>query len=83
MACGTPVVATTAGALPEVVGEEGTGILVPPRDARALAQGIEQALEDEGRRGRMGKAGRERVASLFSWRRVAERTVRVYEELMP
>ncbi|MCX5918219.1 MAG: glycosyltransferase family 4 protein [Deltaproteobacteria bacterium] len=83
MACGTPVVATTAGALPEVVGEEGTGILVPPRDARALAQGIEQALEDEGRRGKMGKAGRERVESLFSWRRVAERTVRVYEELMP
>jgi glycosyltransferase involved in cell wall biosynthesis len=79
MACGTPVVATTAGALPEVVGEEGTGILVSPRDARAL----EQALEDEGRRGKMGKAGRERVESLFSWRRVAERTVRVYEELMP
>jgi starch synthase len=48
-----------------------------------LAQGIEQALEDEGRRGKMGKAGRERVESLFSWRRVAERTVRVYEELIP
>jgi glycosyltransferase involved in cell wall biosynthesis len=82
MACGTPVVATYAGALPEVVGEEGAGLLVPPRDARALAMAIRQVLEDGGQRERMAKAGRERVENLFSWRKVAERTVEVYKELL-
>jgi glycosyltransferase involved in cell wall biosynthesis len=82
MACGTPVVATSAGALPEVVGEDGAGILVPPRDAQALAMAIRQILEDGLQRERMAKAGRERVENLFSWRKVAERTVKVYEELL-
>jgi MMP alpha-(1->4)-mannosyltransferase len=82
MACGTPVVATSAGALPEVVGEDGAGILVPPRDAKALAMAIREVLEDRGRRERMAKAGRERVENLFSWRKVAERTVEVYKELL-
>ena len=83
LACGTPVVATTAGALPEVIGEEGAGILVPPRNPSALAAGIERALEENGQRERMGKAGRERMVNLFSWRSVAERTVEVYKELSP
>ena len=82
MACGTPVVATSAGALPEVVGEDGAGILVPPRNAKALAMAIRQVLEDRGQRERMAKAGRERVENLFSWRKVAERTVEVYRELL-
>lgn len=82
MACGTPVVASSAGALPEVVGEDGAAILVPPRDAQALAMAIRQVLEDGGRREWMAKAGRERVENLFSWRKVAERTVEVYKELM-
>jgi len=82
MACGTPVVATSAGALPEVVGEDGAGVLVPPRDARALAMAIRQVLEDGSQRERMAKAGRERVENLFSWRKVAERTVEVYKELL-
>ena len=82
MACGTPVVATSAGALPEVVGEDGAGVLVPPRDARALAMAIRQVLEDGSQRERMAKAGRERVENLFSWRKVAERTVEVYKEVL-
>ena len=81
MACGTPVVATRAGALPEVMGEDGAGILVPPRDPSALARGIGQILEDNPERERMARAGRKRVESLFSWRSVAERTVEVYKEL--
>ncbi|NWF56399.1 MAG: glycosyltransferase family 4 protein [Syntrophaceae bacterium] len=82
MACGTPVVATSAGALPEVVGEDGAGILVPPRNPQALATAILQVLEDGGQRERMAEAGRERVENLFSWRKVAERTVEVYKELI-
>jgi glycosyltransferase involved in cell wall biosynthesis len=83
MACGSPVVATTAGALREVVGEEGAGVLVPPRDPQALAKGIQQVLEDREQGQKMGRKGRERVERLFSWRRVAERTVAVYKELIP
>jgi len=82
MACGTPVVATRAGALPEVVGEDGAGIFVPPRDPRALAQAIQQILQDEQKRKEMGCAGRQRVEELFSWKKVAQRTVEVYKELL-
>lgn len=82
MACGTPVIATRAGALPEVVGEEGAGILVPTRDPGALAQAILEVLRDPERRGKMGVAGRQRVEKLFTWERVAERTFEVYRELL-
>jgi glycosyltransferase involved in cell wall biosynthesis len=82
MACGTPVVATHAGALPEVVGKEGAGILVPPRDPQALAAAILKVLQDEASRKKMGVLGRQRVENLFTWAKVAERTVEVYKELI-
>jgi len=82
MACGTPVIATRAGALPEVVGEDGAGILIPPRNSQALAQAILEVLRDPPRREKMGIAGRQRVEKLFTWERVAERTVEVYKELL-
>ena len=82
MACETPVVATKVGALPEVLGEEGSGILVPPRDPAALAAGIRKILADPEGRTRMGKMGRQRVKELFTWEKVAERTVNVYRELI-
>jgi glycosyltransferase involved in cell wall biosynthesis len=80
MACGTPVVATRAGALPEVVGEDGAGMLVPPRDPQALARAVLKILGDDGLRKKMGAAGRQRVEKLFTWKAVAERTVKVYQE---
>jgi glycosyltransferase involved in cell wall biosynthesis len=82
MACGTPVVATMAGALPEVVGREGAGILVPPRDPKALARAILGTLNDEDGKKRMGQLGRKRAEEYFTWRKVAERTVGVYKELL-
>jgi glycosyltransferase involved in cell wall biosynthesis len=82
MACETPVVATKAGALPEVLGEEGAGILVPPRDSAALAAEIRKILADPEARARMGKMGRRRIEELFTWKKVAERTVNVYRELI-
>jgi glycosyltransferase involved in cell wall biosynthesis len=82
MACGTPVIATRAGALPEVVGEGGAGIFVPARDPGALAQAVLDVLRDPERREKMGMAGRERVEKLFTWKRVAERTFEVYQELL-
>jgi len=76
MACGVPVVATTGGAVPEVVGTDGeTGLLVPPGDPSALSAGILRALGDADLRARIGAAGRERALSKFTWHQSAVGTV--------
>ena len=79
MSCGVPVVATTGGALPEVVGPDGeTALLVPPGDSEALAAKLAWALDRPDLRQTVGTAGRERVESQWSWRNTAERTVEQY-----
>jgi glycosyltransferase involved in cell wall biosynthesis len=82
MACGTPVVATTAGAFPEVIAAGETGILVAPGDSVALADAIAGLLGDPDRRIAMGAAGVERINAQFSWHACAERTVAVYEDVL-
>jgi glycosyltransferase involved in cell wall biosynthesis len=83
MACGVPVVATTGGALPEVVGNDGeTGLLVPPDDPSALAVGIARLLDDPELRTRLGAAGRERVMSRFTWAVTAEGTAACYTAML-
>lgn len=83
MACEVAVVSSRGGALPEVVGESGRcGLLVPPQDAAALAQAIDELLDQPERRLAMGRAGRARVLEHFTWRRAAERTVDVYREVI-
>ena len=80
MSCSLPVIASDAGAIPEVVGRDGCGILVPPKDPQALAGAIRRLLDDEELRRRMGANGRQRIESSFSWRRTAEQVVDVYRE---
>ncbi|MGH7413304.1 MAG: glycogen synthase [Candidatus Rokuibacteriota bacterium] len=80
MACGTPVVASRVGGIPEVVVDGETGWLVEPGDAAALGQALRQALADPGRARRMGEAGRRRVEAHFSWDRIAALTLAVYRE---
>jgi glycosyltransferase involved in cell wall biosynthesis len=83
MACGVPVVATTGGALPEVVGRDGvTGLLVPPGDPGALAAAIGRALDSAELRQRLGAAGRRRVLERFTWRATAAGTVEQYRALL-
>ena len=82
MACETPVIATTGGAFPEVIDHEKTGWLVRPGDADALADGIRLLMDDEELRGRLARAGRQSILERFSWRKAAEETVAVYEELV-
>jgi glycosyltransferase involved in cell wall biosynthesis len=73
MACGVPLVATTGGALPEVVGPDGEAALsVPTNDPSALAIAIGRLLDDAELRSRIGEAGRNRVLDRFTWRRSAE-----------
>ena len=79
MSCGTPLVATRAGAIPEVVGEnEEAAILVEPGDAGALAEAFTRLLDDPDLRARLGAGGRERVRAQFSWSAVAAATAERY-----
>jgi glycosyltransferase involved in cell wall biosynthesis len=83
MSCGVPLVATTGGALPEVVGADNeTALLVPPGDSGALAATIARALDDKALRDRIGAAGRQRVIDNWSWRHTAMRTVEQYRILL-
>lgn len=81
MACNTPVVATRAGALKEVV-DESCGILVEPGNAIELARAIRELLSDRKRRESMGSYGRNRAEALFAWPIAAENTIRVYEDVI-
>jgi len=76
MSCATPLVVTSAGALPEVVGD--AALSVAPRDAEALAVALGRVLDDDELAARLGAQGRARVVELFTWRAVAERTVAWY-----
>jgi glycosyltransferase involved in cell wall biosynthesis len=73
MACGTPVVASTAGALPEVLGD--AALLVDPYDEDALAQALEAAAHDQGE---LRRRGLERAAR-YTWQRAAAETWQVYQ----
>jgi glycosyltransferase involved in cell wall biosynthesis len=79
MATGTPLVATTGGAIPEVAGPDGeTCLAVPPGDSGALASALGRLLDDPELRTRIGAAGRQRVLERFTWKRAAELTVQRY-----
>ena len=78
MACGVPVVSSTGGALPEVVGE--AGILVPPADPPALAAAIIGLLDAPSKAEALGWEGYRRVQQQFSWEQAARKTVTVYRE---
>jgi glycosyltransferase involved in cell wall biosynthesis len=80
MACGLPVVSTTGGALPEVVGDDGASILVPPKNASAIARAIRKLLDQPALREEMGQQGFKRVMERFTWRECACMTSEVYRE---
>jgi glycosyltransferase involved in cell wall biosynthesis len=79
MALSLPVVATAAGGIPEAVVDGVTGRLVPPRDPRALAAALAEALADEARRKAWGEAGRRRFLECFTCERMVDETLRVIE----
>jgi starch synthase len=82
MACGTAVVASKVGGIPEVVADGETGLLVPPDDPAALAESINALTRDTERAKAMGAAGRERAVALFDWGRIAEQTAQLYRSVV-
>jgi glycosyltransferase involved in cell wall biosynthesis len=79
MACGTPLVGTTGGAVPEVIGKDGdTAMVVPPGDSEALAAKIRWGLEHTDLRGTIGRRGRQRIIDRWSWTHTAAKTVEQY-----
>jgi glycosyltransferase involved in cell wall biosynthesis len=77
-----PIVACRAGGGPESIADGETGVLVPPRDATALAEAILALAENRGWSRRMGLAGRERARYMFSWERFIETLEAVYERVL-
>ncbi len=82
MACRTPVVASGVGGITEVVVDGETGFLVAPGQSDELAHAINKLLRDEELARTMGEAGRQRVETSFSWDSIAEKTARLYEEVI-
>ena len=82
MASGLPVAASRAGGLAESVRDGETGILVPPGDPRALAEGLERLLSDGELRRRMGRAGARRVEERYTARAMGEGNLRIYREVL-
>jgi glycosyltransferase involved in cell wall biosynthesis len=83
MAASRPIVATTAGGIPEIVEDRVNGLLVPPRDHHALADAIVRALKDADLRRRMGEAGFARVNERFTVERMVAATAAVYARVAP
>ena len=83
MSCGTPVLGTQIGAFREIVEHDVSGWLVPPSSPEALASAIRMMWNDPELRRRLGEGGRQRILQKFNWRKAAEETLAVYEEIVP
>jgi starch synthase len=82
MACGTAVVGSRTGGIPEVVADGETGLLVPPGEPAPLADALNVLLRDPGRARAMGEAGRKRAVAEFGWPAIAAQTADLYAELV-
>jgi alpha-maltose-1-phosphate synthase len=81
MACGTAVVGSRVGGIPEVVADGRTGLLAPPGDPVALAHALNTLVTDPDRAAALGRAGRERAVAEFSWAQIAAQTAQLYQAL--
>jgi alpha-maltose-1-phosphate synthase len=81
MACGTAVIGSRVGGIPEVVADGQTGLLVPPGEPAPLAAAVNALVRDQSLAAAMGRAGRDRAIAEFDWAGIAAQTVGLYEEL--
>ncbi len=82
-ACGKPVVVSNVGGLAEVVENNKTGILVPPKDSEKIAGAVEKLLTDSNLRNEMGVNGRQRVEKLYEWNDCVMQMEDIYNKMAP
>jgi glycosyltransferase involved in cell wall biosynthesis len=82
MACGTPVIATRVGGIPEVVRDEVNGILIPPGDADAIAGAACHLIRNADLRGRLGEAARGTIEKQFPWQIIGENYLSLYSDIL-
>ena len=82
MAAGIPVISTKAGAIPELIKDKETGVLVPSEDIEALKNAIIYALENRDKMQNMAKVAHERVEKKFSWNLTAKEHIEIYKSLL-
>jgi starch synthase len=82
MACGTAVVGSRTGGIPEVVADGETGLLVPPGEPESLGEALNALIRDPERAAAMGQAGRKRAVAEFGWSAIAAQTAALYAELV-
>ncbi|MHC1595083.1 MAG: glycosyltransferase, partial [Methanotrichaceae archaeon] len=82
MACGKPVINTDIVGVAKNLMEDGAGIIVERKDARGLAEAILYILQNKGRAGMIGSAGRRLVKEKYSWGEMAERVEKAYREMV-
>lgn len=82
LACGTPVIGTNIGGIPEIVKDGVNGILVPPNDPKELANALEKLLADQELRKKYAREGRKIVEEHFSWNRVPKELIRIYQSIL-
>jgi glycosyltransferase involved in cell wall biosynthesis len=81
-AAGTPVVATRAGGMPEIIDATGGGVIVDKNDPDALADAMVQLLSDREVRETMGQRGAQNIANLYSWQAIASRTSALHAQAL-
>ena len=80
MACGVPVIGSSSGAIPEVIGD--AGLVFPESDANALAACVRRLANDHGERSRLSQAGLQRVAERYTHEGIAEQTAQIYHAVL-
>jgi glycosyltransferase involved in cell wall biosynthesis len=79
-ACGVPVVASSSGEIPHVVGDD--GLVVPEGDARRWQEVISGLLDDEAARRSFGEKGRRRAIASYDWRSIADQHAAFFDEVL-
>jgi glycosyltransferase involved in cell wall biosynthesis len=80
-ACSLPVIATNVGGLPEVIDDNKTGIIVPPRDVNAIAVALEKLISNKSLRIELGKGGRKKVEDVYDWKNNVQTMVDLYNKM--
>ena len=82
MACGTPVIASRVGAVPDIIENDKTGIIVEQKDVEGLKKALVQLIEDQELAKKMGERGRERIEKYFTWDAICKKLEGFYEEMV-